>query len=85
MGMDMTKAAGTTRIMNFTSNIVALSLFIIGKNVLYSAGLCMAAGQIIGARAGSGMAIKRGASFIRPIFLTMVFLTIVRLMIVNYF
>jgi uncharacterized protein len=85
MGMDMTKAAGTTRIMNFTSNIVALSLFIIGKNVLYSAGLCMAAGQIIGARAGSGMAIKRGASFIRPIFLTMVFLTIVRLIIVNYF
>lgn len=84
MGMDMTKAAGTTRIMNFTSNIVALSLFIIGKNVLYSAGFSMAAGQIIGARAGSSMAIKRGASFIRPIFLTMVFLTIVRLMIVNY-
>lgn len=85
MGMDMTRAAGTTRIMNFTSNIVALSLFIIGKNVLYSAGFSMAAGQIIGARAGSSMAIKRGASFIRPIFLTMVFLTIVRLMIVNYF
>jgi len=85
MGMDMTKAAGTTRIMNFTSNIVALSLFIMGKNVLYSAGFCMAAGQIIGARAGSGLAIKRGASFIRPIFLTMVFLTIVRLIIVNYF
>ncbi len=84
MGMDMTKAAGTTRIMNFTSNIVALSVFIIGGNVLYSAGLCMAAGQVIGARAGSGLAIKRGASFIRPIFLTMVFLTIVRLIVVNY-
>ena len=64
MGMDMTKAAGTTRIMNFASNIVALSLFILGKNVLYSAGFCMAAGQVIGARAGSGLAIKRGASFI---------------------
>lgn len=85
MGMDMTKAAGTTRIMNFTSNIVALSVFIIGGNVLYSAGFCMAAGQVIGARAGSGLAIKKGASFIRPIFLTMVFLTIVRLIIVNYF
>jgi uncharacterized membrane protein YfcA len=84
MGMEMTTAAGTTRIMNFTSNIVALSLFIIGNNVLYSAGLCMAAGQIIGARSGSNMAIKRGASFIRPIFLTMVFLTIVQLIGVNY-
>ena len=85
MGMDMTKAIGTTRIMNFTSNIVALSLFIICGNVHYSAGLCMAAGQVIGARAGSGLAIKKGTSFIRPIFLTMVFLTIVRLIYVNYF
>jgi uncharacterized membrane protein YfcA len=85
MGMDMTKAAGTTRIMNFTSNIVALSIFIIGGNVIYSAGFIMAAGQIIGARAGSGLAIKRGAPFIRPIFLTMVFLTICRLIYMNYF
>jgi len=45
----------------------------------------MAAGQIIGASAGYSMAIKRGASFIRPIFLTMVFLTIARLIIVNNF
>ncbi|MCP3945150.1 MAG: TSUP family transporter [Desulfobacteraceae bacterium] len=85
MGMEMTKAAGTTRIMNFTSNIVALSIFIIGGNVFYSAGLCMALGQIIGARTGAGMAIKKGASFIRPIFLTVVFLTILRLIYINYF
>ncbi|WP_022666849.1 TSUP family transporter [Desulfospira joergensenii] len=85
LGLDMTKASGTTRIMNFVSNIVALSVFIIGRNVLYSAGLTMAAGQIVGARIGSGMAIKRGAAFIRPIFLTVVFFTIVRLIYKNYF
>lgn len=84
LGLDMTKASGTTRIMNFVSNIVALVLFILGGNVLYSVGLTMAAGQIIGAGIGSGMAIKRGAVFIRPIFLTMVFLTIVRLIYKNY-
>ncbi len=84
LGLDMTRATGTTRIMNFVSNVVALTVFIIGGNVLYSAGFTMAAGQIIGARIGSGMAIKRGAPFIRPIFLTMVFLTIVRLIYVNY-
>ena len=84
MGYDMTRAAGATRIMNFTSNIVALAVFIIGNNVLYSAGLSMAVGQIIGARIGSGMAIRRGARFIRPIFLTVVFLTIARLGYINY-
>lgn len=35
LGYDMTRAAGATRIMNFTSNVVALSVFIIGHNVLY--------------------------------------------------
>ena len=79
LGYDMTRAAGSTRIMNFTSNLVALCMFIAGGNVLYSAGLCMAAGQVIGARAGSSLAIRKGAGFIRPVFLTVVFLTIVRL------
>lgn len=82
LGYDMTGAAGTTRVMNFTSNLVALIVFISGGNVLYSAGLCMAAGQVIGARMGSNMAISKGAGFIRPVFLTVVFLTIVRLVYV---
>jgi uncharacterized membrane protein YfcA len=84
LGYDMTRAAGATRIMNFTSNVVALSVFIIGHNVLYSAGICMALGQILGARIGSNLAIKKGARFIRPIFLTVVFLTITRLGYVYY-
>lgn len=79
LGYDMTRAAGATRIMNFTSNVVALGVFIIGRNVLYSAGICMALGQILGARIGSNLAIEKGARFIRPIFLTVVFLTITRL------
>ncbi len=85
LGRDMRKASGVTRIMNFVSNIVALSIFIIGGNVMYSVGLCMAVGQIIGARTGSSLAIKKGAGFIRPIFLTVVFLTIVRLVWKTYF
>ncbi len=85
LGYDITHAAGTTRIMNFTSNLIALIVFISSGNVLYSAGFCMATGQVIGARMGSGMAIRKGAGFIRPIFLTVVFLTIVRLIYVYTF
>lgn len=84
LGFDMTKAAGYTRIMNFISNVVALCVFIIGQNVFYSAGLCMALGQVIGARIGSNLAIQNGAKFIRPIFLGVVFLTMARLVYVNY-
>lgn len=85
LGLEMKKASGITRIMNFTSNIVALTVFIIGGKVLYSVGFCMAAGQIMGARVGSGLAIKKGVGFIRPIFLIVVFLTITRLAYLTYF
>ncbi len=84
LGLNMKKASGITRIMNFTSNIVALIVFIIGGKVLYSAGFSMAAGQIIGARAGSSLAIKKGVGLIRPIFLIVVFLTITRLAYITY-
>ncbi len=84
MGFSMTRAAGFTRIMNLVSNVVALAVFVAGKNVVYSVGITMALGQILGARLGSGLAIQKGAGFIRPIFLGVVFLTIVRLVYLNY-
>ncbi len=79
-GFNMTKAAGLTRIMNFTSNIVAVCLFALGGNILYSAGICMALGQVLGARLGSNLAIQRGVRFIRPIFLTVVFFTLLKIL-----
>lgn len=83
-GFNMTRATGICKIMNFTSNIVALALFWVGGNVLVPVGLSMASGQVLGARAGSNLAIKKGTGFIRPVFMTVVFLTIVRIVYVNY-
>ncbi|MBF0379222.1 MAG: TSUP family transporter [Desulfamplus sp.] len=85
LGFNMTKASGYTKIMNFVSNIVALVMFIIGGNVYYTVGFVMAFGQTIGAIIGSGLAIRKGAAFIRPVFLIVVFLTIIRLAYLNYF
>jgi uncharacterized membrane protein YfcA len=48
--------------------------------VLLLPGITMAAGQIIGARLGSGMVVKRGAKFIRPIFIAVVILTTLKLL-----
>lgn len=84
LGYELTKATGTTKVMNFTSNFVALVLFFIGGNIDYKAGLCMAAGSFIGARMGSNMAVKKGSRFIRPIFITVVLATIASLFYQNY-
>ncbi len=84
LGLNMTRASGFTKVMNFTSNIVALSSFILGGNVLFSVGLVMACGQVVGAAIGSGLAIRKGARFIRPVFMTVIFFTILRLGYQNY-
>jgi uncharacterized protein len=72
LGFNMTRATGYTKVMNFASNLSSLGLFLIGGKVLFSAGLVMGAGQLLGARVGSRMVIARGARFIRPVFITVV-------------
>jgi len=80
LGFNLTKATGYTKIMNFTSNIVSLILFVIGGNIILWAGATMAVGQVIGARIGSGLAVKNGAKFIKPVFVVIVVLTAVKLL-----
>jgi hypothetical protein len=69
--------------MNAASNLASLALFALGGEVDYAAGLVMGAGQIVGGRLGAGLAVKRGARFIRPLFLTMVVAAMARLIWLN--
>lgn len=84
LGSNLTKATGITKVMNFTSNIVSCFLFLAGGYVWFLSGLTMAAGQIIGARIGSRMVIKRGAPFIRPIYISIVVATTLKLLYDTY-
>lgn len=72
LGFNMTKATGYTKAMNFTSNLFALGVFMVGGRVRYDYGLVMAVGQLVGARFGAREVIRRGARFIRPVFLAVV-------------
>jgi hypothetical protein len=80
LGSNLTKATGITKVMNFTSNIVSCFLFLAGGYVWFVSGLTMAAGQIIGARIGSRMVIKKGTSFIRPLYISIVVATTLKLL-----
>lgn len=79
LGQDFLAATGHTKVMNATSNFASLLIFIAAGRVDWLAGGIMAGGQIAGARIGAGLVVKKGARFIRPVFLTMVTLTIARL------
>lgn len=84
MGFELTRATGATKVMNFTSNVTALGLFVIGGNIDYRTGLIMAVGTATGARIGSNMAAAKGAGFIRPVFILVVIVTISVLFVQNY-
>jgi uncharacterized protein len=85
LGHTLTRATGATKVMNATSNLVSFVVFLIGGHVLFTAGITMAVGQIAGARLGSGMAVRRGARLIRPVFIVMVMAIAVKLLLDRIF
>jgi uncharacterized membrane protein YfcA len=84
LGQNFAKATAYTKVMNLASNVASIALFAYAGMVHYRAGVAMGAGQLIGARLGSKMVIRKGAQFIRPIFLTIVGLTLMRLFWLSY-
>jgi hypothetical protein len=83
LGCSMLRATATTKVMNFTSNFVALIFFLSVGQVRFVEGLVMGVGQFLGARVGSRLVIKRGTSLIRPVFITVVLALVGRLIYLN--
>ncbi|MBK5275328.1 MAG: TSUP family transporter [Desulfuromonadales bacterium] len=84
LGCSMMRATATTKVMNFTSNFVALVFFLSVGQVRFVEGFVMGIGQFLGARVGSKLVIKRGTAFIRPVFITVVLALVGRLIYMNY-
>ncbi|MDO9068803.1 MAG: TSUP family transporter [Deltaproteobacteria bacterium] len=84
LGCSMLRATATTKVMNFTSNFVALLFFLSVGQVYFLEGIVMGVAQFLGARVGSKLVIKKGTSFIRPVFITMVLLLVGRLIWQNF-
>lgn len=80
MGFNLTRATAYTKAMNFSSNVCSLLVFAFAGQVNYFAGTVMGVGQLIGARFGSRMVMKRGTKFIRPVFITVVLTITVKLL-----
>ncbi len=64
-GLDLRGATAHTKMVNFTSNLVSLAVFLYAGAVVAPIGLAMGAAEVAGAWAGSRMVLKRGAVFVR--------------------
>ena len=77
--LDLLRASGVARCMNFVSNAMALSIFIITGQVAWLLGICMGIALMAGAFLGARTAISGGSRFIRPVFILVVLALTVRL------
>jgi uncharacterized membrane protein YfcA len=77
--LDLLRASGVARSMNFVSNAMALTVFIVHGQVAWLLGICMGLALMAGAFLGARTAIKGGNRFIRPVFILVVLALTARL------
>ncbi len=80
-GFGLIEATARTKLLNFTSNIAALLVFILGGKIVWTIGLTMGAAQLIGAQLGARLAISNGAKIIRPLLVLVCVAMAIRLLL----
>lgn len=76
IGFDFLTAAGNARALNFASNIAAVISFGIVGSINYYYSIPMGLAMIVGAIAGSRLAITKGTTYVRPLFISVTTLLI---------
>ncbi len=84
LGMDSLKASANTKLLNLASNIGSLIVLIPSGLVCYKIGLTMGVGQIIGAKIGVYVSVKKGAKFINVMFITIMFAMVSSMFYIYY-
>ena len=78
-GYDFLAASASAKVVNIATNIAGLAYFISTDQVLFRIALPMAACNVLGATLGARLALQRGTSFVRVLFLVVVSGFIVKL------
>lgn len=68
LGFDFVGAAGNAKALNFASNLGSLVTFALMGNVNVYYGIPMGLAMIAGALVGSRVAIRKGAGYVKPLF-----------------
>ena len=79
LGFNLTKATAHAKVMNVTSNFASLIFFFIGGHVIWTVGLVMMAGSLIGANLGAKMVMAKGKQLIRPMVVIVSFIMTIKM------
>lgn len=78
--LDLVTASGNAKLINLCSNLASFAAFARSGNVVWAVGLAAALFGILGQFVGSGLALRKGARIIRPMFLVVLALLLVRVL-----
>ena len=78
-GFDFKRAAANGKVLNLASNLAAILLFLINGQVAFKLGIPMAISMMLGARVGTHLAVTKGSTFIKPIFIMVSFALIAKM------
>ena len=67
LGYNLRRATAHAKLLNFTSNLAALLFFAAGGHVVWTLGLLMAGGQLLGGWLGAHLVLRHGARLVRPV------------------
>ncbi len=81
IGFDLTTSSGNAKVVNLASNISAVTAFIISGKVLYIIGIPAAFFGILGGWIGSGLAVRKGAKAIKPVFMLVLAILLIKIII----
>lgn len=77
-GKELLEASANSRFVNYSSNIAAVLIFALLKNIDFSSVWPGAVASFIGSYLGANLSIKKGAKIIKPLFRIIVTLLILK-------
>ncbi|MBQ2769730.1 MAG: TSUP family transporter [Clostridia bacterium] len=80
-GLDVRTASGNVKVMNLSSNLGSLIVYLFSGQTIVPLGLISGLAAILGQYIGSGLVIKSGVRIVRPIVLVVLSLLLLRILI----
>ena len=77
--MTVGSANAQAKVINLTSNITSLTVFLLNGQVLFTLGLAAAVCNMAGNWVGSGLAITKGTKIVRPVILLVLALLLMKI------
>ena len=78
--MTVSAANAQAKVINLTSNITSLAVFLLNGQVVFLLGIAGAACNMAGNWFGSGLAITKGAKIVRPVILIVLLLLLIKIL-----